>query len=176
MSFGTQFRSGGKLRYQEFLTSGTFTPSARLIAAGGQCMARLVGGGAGSAESSGNRIGGGGGAVRDVLLTITSAQTVTIGAGGTAPGGAGGATSIGSLASAVGGMATGHYPGLPGGGHGAYVAISIYTPGPGVDGLGTGGQSLDGVAALANSGHGGNADSTTHRNGASGRVAIWWFE
>ena len=38
-------RGGGKLRYQEFTSSGTFTPSAALLANGGQCYYELIGGG-----------------------------------------------------------------------------------------------------------------------------------
>ena len=65
MSVLSQFLNsgGGKLRYQEFLTSGTFTPPADLVAAGGQCWAMLVGGGGGGGAGgsgvvgSSNRVG-----------------------------------------------------------------------------------------------------------------------
>ena len=45
---------GAKLRYTEFKVSGTFTPSAKLIANGGQCEVLIVagGGGGGTGNSS----------------------------------------------------------------------------------------------------------------------------
>lgn len=98
---------GGKLRFQDFLASGTFTPSALLSLNGGQCFVLCVGGGGGGGTGSsgqGAGGGGGGGAVIVRPLVITSAQTITIGAGGAA-GTAGSASSIGVLLSAPGGGA-----------------------------------------------------------------------
>jgi hypothetical protein len=43
--FGTSATGGGKFRYQEFTSSGTFIPSAGLIANGGQCWVMIIGGG-----------------------------------------------------------------------------------------------------------------------------------
>ena len=108
-----QHRWGSKtLHWQEFTASGTFTPSSALIAAGGACWVRVVGGGGGGGGGNAgvNYSGGGGGGGEDITrpATITSAQTVTIGAGGsasassTANGGSGGATSIGSISAAGG--------------------------------------------------------------------------
>lgn len=166
------------MRYQEFLSTTTFTPSAKLIANGGQCMALVVGGGAGSADSAGNRLAGGGGSVRCVPLTITTAQTVTVGAGGTAGGGAGGASSIGALVSAPGGRAFGFYPGLPGGGHGSFQGGGVYSPGMGSYGYGMGGLIVPDSSSPppANSGNGGHAFAGSHYAGASGYVRIWWSE
>ena len=72
MSVLTDFfpTGGGKLRFQEFLTSGTFTPSAKLLADGGWVFVQMAGG------------GGGGGAAT---------------AGGVVSGGNGGTTSFGSV-------------------------------------------------------------------------------
>lgn len=115
MSVLSQFLTGGGLlKYQDFTASGTFTPSATLLANGGQVMVFLVGGGGGggsgaSGSSYGWGGGGGGGQVKFVPFTVSAATTVTIGAGGTAPsggtsttGGTGGTTSFGTL-TAVGG-------------------------------------------------------------------------
>lgn len=115
MSVLSQFLSGGggKLRYQDFTASGTFTPSTQLLANGGQVMVFLVGGGGGggggqSNTSNGRGGGGGGGQVKFVPFTVSAATTVTIGAGGTGgtypgtPSGTGGTTSFGAL-TAVGG-------------------------------------------------------------------------
>ena len=84
------FSTGGgskTLHWQEFTASGTFTPSSALIAAGGACWVRVVGGGGGGGGGNAGvnySGGGGGGSGEDITrpATITSAQTVTIGAGG----------------------------------------------------------------------------------------------
>lgn len=97
---------------QIFTGSGTYTPTAgtRYI------RARLWGGGGGgggaAASSGGCSSGGGGGsgAYTEYATTVPAAQTITIGAGGTAgtsagtSGGTGGQTSLGGLATAPGGL------------------------------------------------------------------------
>lgn len=74
--------SGGGLtpKFQEFTASGTFTPSAALIAAGGYIEVFLVGGGA---QGASQQYGGTGGEVitKTMYLTSTSGISVTIGAG-----------------------------------------------------------------------------------------------
>jgi hypothetical protein len=97
---------------QVFTGSGTYTPTVgtRYI------RARLWGGGGGgggvdpaSTDAAGGG-GGGQGAYTEYNATVPAAQTVTIGAGGTAgastgtSGGTGGATSLGALATAPGGL------------------------------------------------------------------------
>ena len=52
--------SGGKLRYQEFTSVGTFTPSAALLAKGGQVYFKAYGGGGGGGGGGGTSGGGGG--------------------------------------------------------------------------------------------------------------------
>lgn len=101
---------GGKLRYQEFTSSGTFTPSAALLANGGQCYYELIGGGGSGAIGSQSSCGGDAGGYKTGVITLTGAETVTIGAGGAAvsstaatAGNAGSASSIGSLVTAAGG-------------------------------------------------------------------------
>src|SRR5690348_13763530 len=80
-------------RQQTFTSSGTFTPSARLLQLGGWVEAFIVGGGGGgggASGNSGNAGGGGGGQIKRFIVQITGAVTVTVGAGGAA-GTAGGA-------------------------------------------------------------------------------------
>lgn len=108
-------RGGGKLRYQEFTSSGTFTPSAALLANGGQCYYELIGGGSSGAvaHSTFHASGGNAGAYKTGVITVTGAVAVTIGAGGAAvvgtstniAGNAGSPSSIGALATAAGGAA-----------------------------------------------------------------------
>ena len=76
------------LKFQEFTTSGTFTPTAAAISAGGIHEVFLVGGGE---RGSGNN-GGAGGQVVEKYITLanTNAVTVTIGAGGGTDGADGG--------------------------------------------------------------------------------------
>ena len=105
--------SGGKLRYQEFTSSGTFTPSAALLANGGQCYYELIGGG--SSGACGTLLvacGGDSGEYKSGVITVTAPVTVTIGAGGAAvtnttvaAGNAGSPSSIGALVTADGGLA-----------------------------------------------------------------------
>lgn len=112
---------GGKLRYQEFTSSGTFTPSATLLANGGQCFVEAIGGG-GSGGAVRTTVvgvlsrasGGDAGTLTETFLTVSAPVAVTIGAGGAAAsvtgsvnaeadGNAGSATSFGGLLSTPGG-------------------------------------------------------------------------
>ena len=110
---------GGKLRYQEFTSSGTFTPSAALLANGGQCYIEAIGGGGSggvqinSGATAASACGGDAGAYVCGPVTVSGPVTVTIGAGGTAvnrsgftgntSGNAGGNTTFGALLTAPGG-------------------------------------------------------------------------
>src|SRR5450830_181709 len=123
-------RNGGALRYQEFTSSALFTPSAALLANGGQVWVRaLVAAGAGGSAGvfgvdpygtpygGGGRSGGGGEVLLDRLVTVTGPVAVTIGSGGLGGTGVtgytgnlgtdGGASSFGSLLTAAGGKADG---------------------------------------------------------------------
>jgi hypothetical protein len=85
--------SGGKsLKYQAFTSSGTFTPTAAAISAGGIHHIFIVGGG----ERGNTNLGGCGGEVveRFTTLTNTTGCAVTIGAGGTSDGANGGASTF----------------------------------------------------------------------------------
>ena len=151
---------GGKLRYEEFTSSGTFTPSAALLAKGGQVYYELIGGGSSGAVgiSSAAAIGGDAGVYKTGVITLTGAESVTIGAGGAAvsatatntAGNAGSQSSIGALATAAGGAAppapTLAYNGGGGrgaGGIGYFTTDTNYTldarGGVGVNGLAGGG-------------------------------------
>jgi hypothetical protein len=121
-------------KQQIFTSSGTFTPSARLLALGGWVEVICVGGGGGGYyPGSGTFMsGGGGGAVVRKIVQVTGNVTVTIGAGGT--GGSnptqGGTTSFGSLVTAIGGYPGGaSYGGASGNG-----LISSNTGGAGAGG------------------------------------------
>jgi hypothetical protein len=67
MSVLSQFTGSVKLRYQEFLSTGTFTPSAKLLANGGQVEVFMVGGGAGGGSSNAGSFTGGGGGGGQVI-------------------------------------------------------------------------------------------------------------
>ena len=132
-----------------FTSSGTWTPSTL----GQQIFAAFMVGGGGNGRAGTTASPGGGGGGGQVLPfaylgNVTGAQTVTIGAGGTS--GAGGATTIGSLATAAGG---GQPPAISGGqdigglggdgGFGGYNANTLINPG------GTGGGGGGGSAGTA---------------------------
>jgi hypothetical protein len=109
---------GGKLRYQDFTTSGTFTPSAKLVANGGACFVILIGGGGGGSVLNSSAYNGKHGQYISQHTKITSPIAVTIGAGGAGnsggDGAVGGATSVGSL-TATGGINGGGSYTLPNG-------------------------------------------------------------
>ena len=151
---------GGELRFQDFTSSGTFTPSAALLAKGGRVYYELIGGGSSGAigHSIAVAIGGDAGVYKTGVITLTGAESVTIGAGGAAvsatatntAGNAGSQSSIGSLATAAGGIAppapTGNNNGGGGrgaGGIGYFTTDTTYTldarGGVGVNGLAGGG-------------------------------------
>lgn len=99
----TMTASGGPIAVQVFASSGTYTPTSGAAVA---IVEVWGGGGGGGAESPDNTVGGGGGGGGGYALyryATPASQTVTVGAGGTAPGGTGGTTSFGSLVSATGG-------------------------------------------------------------------------
>jgi hypothetical protein len=104
---GTPFVSGKNLKYQEFTSSGTFTPTSAAISAGGVHQVFIVGGGE---RGSATNIGGAGGEVieRFTTLTNTTGCAVTIGAGGTSNGADGGSSTFaGSSAGGVNIVAAG---------------------------------------------------------------------
>ena len=70
-------------KQQRFLSSGTFTPSAAHLAAGGWVNLFMVGGGGGGSNGYVYSVGGGGGSViSNFIVQLSGTCTVTIGAGG----------------------------------------------------------------------------------------------
>lgn len=108
------FSAGRVLKWQDFNSSGTFTRSPGLLAAGGVAMVLLVASGGSGAGSNGpyrGPSGGGGGEVlwEPVDLSSTASVTVTIGAsvaGGAAGanGNAGNNSTFGAFLTALGGV------------------------------------------------------------------------
>jgi hypothetical protein len=119
-----QASAAAATNFQEFTSTGTFTPSAALLAKGGFVNIILVGAGGGARSGSisttgtpnSNGIAGGGGEVVIKTVKVTGATTVTIGTGGTGGaavtaststagnvGTAGGNSTFGTLAKAYGG-------------------------------------------------------------------------
>ena len=195
MSNLSQFLSsgGGKLRYQEFTSSGTFTPSAALLANGGRVYYELIGGGSSGAigHSNAAAIGGDAGTYKTGVITLTGAESVTIGAGGAAvsatgtntAGNAGSPSSIGALATAAGGTAppapTAAQSNNGGGGRGAggigyFSTDTNYTldarGGVGVNGVagGGGGSATYGAEHMRGCDGGGNGAFSTGGAAATG--------
>jgi hypothetical protein len=193
---------GGGLtpKFQEFNSSGTFTPTQALIDAGGYIEVFLVGGG-GAGNSAGFNTGGQGGEafIKKMYLTSSNDITVTIGGGGvktsnsTAPNGGNstfnGAVSGGNDITALGGKG--------GGSTEPWTQISHLSPswpnksnvaasaGQGFFGYGSGGAQVSTTSGYVgsnleypNSGHGGMTgnDSSKSSNGSSGYCLIKWYE
>lgn len=166
--------AGGKLCVQEFNSSGTFTPSAALLARGGVVLVRLIGGGASGCASYGSSlIPPSGHAGRDVegFVVVTGPVSVTIGAGGTAvvrtatagvsPGLAGGDSTFGALLTAKGGAAPVAVSTAYSGDGSKTTAQPWYDgtavqsrPGVGADGRGGGGSSNASYPAADGGGNG----------------------
>ena len=151
---GDIIQTDGTYWYHAFINSGTFTPAVGLtcdylVVAGGGGASRLCGAGAGGLRSTVTTTGGGG--TLESAISISTAQTVTIGAGGagcvqtggnTALRGQNGSNSVfGSITSTGGGGgADGNSAGFSGGsGGGAWN--------PGAGGAGTTGQGYAGGSA-----------------------------
>jgi len=124
---GTEIGGSKSLKYQEFTTSGTFTPTAASIDAGGLHQIFIVGGG----ERGNGDSGGAGGQVIDTYVTLanTNAVTVTIGAGGTSNGADGGnsvftGTDAGGADVTSAGGAGLHQPTMQSNGAGGYYTLS----------------------------------------------------
>jgi len=172
---------GGIPKYQEFTSSGTFTPTQGLIDAGGRVAFIIVGGGQrGGFDAS----GGAGGAVRFGYATLTSTTgcAVTIGAGGATSRAVGGNTTVafssagGTDVTAAGGNGerfSAHF-----GNMGSNSGREASAPFSGVLGYSVGGYgSNDSSGANGKQtnydNYGSGSNSTT---AASGFVRITWFE
>jgi hypothetical protein len=184
---------GGIPKYQEFTSSGTFTPTQALIDAGGRVAYMIVGGGERGIGYSDEASGGAGGQVKVGYMTLTSTNScaVTIGAGGTSNGANGGASSVafnsagGTAITANGGQE--HHVTNNGSNYGAnhrsdYSFATASAAHPGFfGGYGAGGSSTN-----FNAGQGGGGAETPAANtgqgscfginAAAGFVRITWFE
>lgn len=205
MSSLMQFASGRVKRRQIFTSSGTFTPSSRLLELGGWVEVLCVGGGGGGWRSSDNNVrhGGGGGAVVKRVVQVTGDVTVTIGAGGAYGvdpadnGSPGGSTSFGSLVTAAGGRNGSRWEGgvndwysysnsAGGAGAGGFAsAVPIRAGragfgGPGVYGYGYGGNGTSNAGAYGPPASDAPANSGggghCGGNGGSGIVIVEWWE
>ena len=184
---------GSPPQFQDFTTSGTFTPSTKLLEKGGTVMVVLFGGGSGGGSGAGH------GAVPKVVFTkVTGPVSVVIGAGGLAnttsgAGNSGGTSSFGAITA----------PGAPGntasdtGGAGAgslasfiFGGIGLILPGIGAAcGGGShnttsgavaeaygGGYSIAHAPANLGGGGGSSGDVSKNKNGGSGRCFVIWWE
>lgn len=186
---------GGIPKYQEFTSSGTFTPTQALIDAGGRIGLFVVGGGAGGGNGTSNGTGGAGGEViiKYNTLTTTSPINVTIGAGGVSTASGASSTFAGSSAGGIDIVALGGQFGnntnlqmtapqnrlTSGFGGSSFMVGSfggISGAGAGVFGYGAGGSVYRGGSGIyiakANSGSGSGYNSP----GGSGFVRVIWFE
>jgi len=186
---------GGIPKYQEFTSSGTFTPTQALIDAGGRMGLLVVGGGGGGITVTYTSFGAGGGEVlmKYATLTNTNNITVTIGAGGTkgSVGTDGGNTTfaassaggVDAVAQGGGGGNNGNLAGFPkndtnvGAGFGGmYTSTGGSAAGSGVMGYGVGGgaRQSSGSTDAANQAYGNGG--SWNGNGVEGFVRVTWFE
>ena len=186
---------GGIPKYQEFTSSGTFTPTQALIDAGGRIAIFVVGAGGGGPGNGGSMTGGTGGEVlmNYITLTNTNSITVTIGAGGASGNGnpganttfaasSAGATDVISLGGIGGGISTTGTSGYNTvdrltSGFGARQLNTLLgsSAGSGTFGYGVGGMTyyMSGIKTpKVNSGSGGGSLNS----GGSGFVRVTWFE
>jgi hypothetical protein len=182
MSNLTDFLGGGggglTPKFEEFNSSGTFTPSQELIDAGGYIEVFLVGGGGNSASTTFS--GAGGEAfIKSMYLSSTSGISVTIGAGGTYQGSGGSSVFSGASAGGIDLTASGgSYVGLVSNYQSpSWGARSGYSAGNGVFGYGAGGSVSGGGGiqfAKPNSGQG--HYSSTGAVAGSGYCLVKWYE
>lgn len=164
---------------QTFTANGTYTPTSgtRYIIA--ICIG--AGGAGGSTTSGSNNSGSGGGgegATSYYFGTVSGAQAVTVGTGGTAvassTGNTGGATSLSTLCTApgglggVGGTSGGIFQGASGGAGGAPGTGTLAFAGQaGASGLGAGSGGDDSCAGGSGGGYGGGTGGATAISSAS---------
>lgn len=190
MSSASDFLGGGgKIRYQDFTSSGTFTPNTKLLSRGGQVLVLLVaGGGAGGGGTNTTTFGSGGdaGQLIERFVTVSGPVTVTIGAGGAGvsggTGNSGGDSSFGALLTATGGRGAraNSFEYVRGGagaaGLGAGQVVGSINGavrgGPGLNGLAGGGAGAQangnmGVISYGATDGGGNGGASAAANGGS---------
>ena len=160
-SGGNVIATDGTYWYHAFLASGTFVPQVGLTA---DCL--VVAGGGGTVAASGAGGGGAGGLLNFASQAISTAQTVTIGAGGAA-GSQGASSQFGSLTATVGGgNASGGAGGNGGSGGGGAAATGI------AGGTATSGQGFNGGTGATNGSGGGGGSGNAGANGTVGTGGI----
>ena len=177
------FPSGGggglKPKFQEFTSSGTFTPSQALIDAGGYIEVFLVGGG--ETGNTNGTVGGTGGEVlvKKMYLTSTSDILITIGAGGS------GGTSVDGSASSFNGSSAGGYDITAlGGANGGFVYDRQSSWGAETDNSAAQGLLMYGAGGADNANRGGivrpkpnsGSGSSGSFDAGSGYCQINWYE
>jgi len=174
----------GKIKQQQvFKTSGIFTPSQKLLDAGGVVEVRCVGGGG----AGGQYAGGSSGMDITRLVTVTGPVTVTIGAGANSQG-KGGETRFGALLTALGGISPYlyDYHGGKSSGEGSQPGCPVFgvlygsnwqkQGGAGGGSGGSGTSSTDLHAPPNTGGGGGGATGNQNKNGGSGICIVTWEE
>lgn len=177
------------VKMEVFTSSGTFTPAAGIT----EYEVILTGGGGSSQGNTTTPGSGGGGAGGTCIsnLTLTEAQTVTIGSGGTLAGN-GGQSTFGSILTAYGGTGVNKTSSGGAGGEASGGDINI-TGGDGDSGItngrgGIGGSSYwggggrgeesgdtGGDGKAYGSGGGGNSSTTKITNGKQGICVVRWI-
>jgi len=176
----TPSASQGQLvkKQQVFKTSGLFTPSQKLLDAGGVVEVRCVGGGGG-----GNHYAGGSSGM-DItrLVVVTAPVYVFIGAGG-GFGTSGGQTAFGTLLTALGGKPATSYTGGASTGEGSLPGENalMLTTNAGIQlgrggGYGGGSGSSYAGSGVANTGGGGGGNGNYPGTGGSGICIVTWEE
>ena len=170
---------GGIPKYQEFTSSGTFTPTQALIDAGGRLSYLIVGAG----ERGSGTTGGSGGDVKWGYATITSTTNcaATIGAGGNSSGADGGSSSVafssagGADTAAAGGSRQGSGVNW-GAAYGGYFGA---TGNSGTFGFGKGGNNAYGFGGVYSKSEGGDnsgCGTSDSQDGGNGFIRLTWFE
>lgn len=156
--------AAGKVYSQEFKVSGTFVPSAALLARGGTVFVQLYPGGSSGGASKGSAMPAGhAGRPVEAFVVVTGPTPVVIGSGGnpvtvttgSAPGLAGSDSTFGTLLTAKGAPAPGSTP-IGACGDGAATPAQAwydgsgmnYRPGYGLNGRGGGGSSNSAYPAV----------------------------
>jgi hypothetical protein len=169
---GGQITTDNTYWYHTFLYTGTFTPNSTL-----SCDILVIAGGGGGGTGG----GGAGGVLGFASQSVSTAQTVTVGAGGGYMGSAGnnpsptngGNSQFGSLTAAVGGGSGGVFssPGASGGsGGGGSVTSggSAFAGGTATSGQGTAGGSGTTSSNASAGGGGGAGTAGSDGNGYTG--------
>ena len=168
---------GLKPKFQEFTSSGTFTPSQALIDAGGYLQVFVVGGG-GKSTSSSTPASGGEAQIFNMYLTGTNNITVTIGAGATSTSGGvstfGGASAGGNTVQSSGGNRENaqQYSMSPSWGN----RNGDTAAGNGFFGYGAGGTGTSGEGGVKNPKDNSGQAGGLYVNGAAGFIRVMWYE